>query len=133
VGRPVGEGLGVGRPGGDHLEAAAQGGAERRLLRPSSFSGASLYFHTAGDVPSTIDPTILAKDADAFRRSVDTIDALPPGALRAANRHAEQLGAEVNPDSRAPFNATKGTGAENSPLGSGGVGGPAAIPVASCP
>jgi hypothetical protein len=98
-----------------------------------SFSGASLYFHTAGDVPSTIDPTILAKDADAFRRSVDTIDAIPPGALRAANKHAEELGAAVNPDTRAPFNATKGTNVEGSPLGSGGVGGPAAMPVASCP
>ncbi len=84
-------------------------------------------------MPSTVDPTILAKDADAFRRSVDTIDALPPGALRAANKHAEELGAAVNPDTRAPFNATKGTGAEGSPLGSGGVGGPAAISLASCP
>ena len=98
-----------------------------------SFSGASLYFHTAGDLPSTIDPTILAKDADAFRRSVDTIDAVPPGALRANNKHAEELGAAVDPATRAPFNATMGTGAAGSTLGSGGVGGPAATPVASCP
>jgi hypothetical protein len=113
--------------GGEQTYAYAAG------IPTVSFSGASLYFHTAGDVPSTVDPSILAKDADAFRRSVDTIDALPPGALKAANQHAEELGAAVNPDTRAPFNATKGTGVAGSPLGSGGVGGPAAIPVASCP
>ncbi len=110
--------------GGEQTYAYAAG------IPTVSFSGASLYFHTAGDLPSTIDPTILAKDADAFRRSVDTIDALPPGALRANNKHAEELGAGVNAAERAPFNATLGAGGS---LGSGGVGGPAATPVASCP
>ncbi|MBS1844848.1 MAG: hypothetical protein JST53_10570, partial [Actinobacteria bacterium] len=47
--------------GGEQTNAYAAG------IPTVSFSGASLFFHTAGDVPSTVDPTILAKDADAFR------------------------------------------------------------------
>jgi hypothetical protein len=95
-----------------------------------SFSGASLYFHTAGDLPSTVDPTILADDAEAFRRSVDTITGLAPGQLRAENSVATQHGTEIDPAERAPNNPTLGAGG---PLGSGGVGGPAATPVAQCP
>jgi hypothetical protein len=95
-----------------------------------SFSGSSLYFHTAGDLPSTVDPTILAGDAEAFRRSVDTITALAPGRLRAENSLAAQHGAEIDPAQRAPSNPTLGAGG---PLGSGGVGGPPATPVSQCP
>jgi hypothetical protein len=110
--------------GGEQTYAYAAG------IPTVSFSGSSLYFHTAGDLPSTIDPTILAKDADAFRRSVDTITGLPAGALRAENKHAEELGEAVDPASRAPFNPTLGAGGT---LGIGGIGGPAATPVAHCP
>lgn len=89
-----------------------------------SFSGSSLYFHTAGDLPSAVDPTILAKDADAFRRSVDTITSTGPGQLKAANGEAEAYGGAINPDNRAPINPT---------LLANRSGGPAANPVASCP
>jgi hypothetical protein len=89
-----------------------------------SFSGSSLYFHTAGDLPSVVDPTILAKDADAFRRAVDTISAIPSGQLKAANTTAETYGEAINPDDRAPINPT---------LLSNKSGGPPATPVSSCP
>lgn len=89
-----------------------------------SFSGASLYFHTAGDLPSVVSPTILAKDAEAFRRSVDTITAIPPGQLKAANTEAEMYAEAFNPDDHAPVNPT---------LLANRSGGPAATPVASCP
>jgi hypothetical protein len=109
--------------GGEQTNAYAAG------IPTVSFSGASLFFHTAGDVPSTVDPTILAKDADAFRRSVDTIAAIPAGVLKAQNAYAAQLGSEIDAAKRAPVNPTKGAGGI---LGSGGVGGPAAVPVANC-
>jgi len=89
-----------------------------------SFSGAGLYFHTAGDLPSTVDPTILTKDADAFRRTVDTITEIPAGQLKAANTEAETYGEAINPDNRAPVNPT---------LLSNRSGGPPATPVSSCP
>jgi hypothetical protein len=89
-----------------------------------SFSGASLYFHTAGDVPSVVSPTILAEDADAFRRSVDTITEIPPGQLKAANTEAETYAESFNPDDHAPVNPT---------LLVNRSGGPAATPVSACP
>jgi hypothetical protein len=89
-----------------------------------SFSGASLYFHTGGDLPSVVDPTILAKHADAFRRSIETITAIPPGQLKAANTAAEAYGAAIDPDARAPVNPT---------LLSNRSGGPPATPVSGCP
>jgi hypothetical protein len=89
-----------------------------------SFSGAGLYFHTAGDLPGVVSPTILAEDADAFRRSVDTITAIPPGQLKAANVEAETYAATFNPDDHAPVNPT---------MLANRSGGPAATPVASCP
>jgi hypothetical protein len=95
-----------------------------------SFSGSSLFFHTAGDVASAVDPTILAEDAEAFRRSVDTITALSPGQLRAENTLAAQHGSEINPAERAPNNPTLGAGGS---LGTGGEGGAPATPVAQCP
>jgi hypothetical protein len=113
--------------GGEQTNAYAAG------VPTVSFSGASLFFHTAGDLPDTVDPTILAQDADAFRRSLDTIAAIPPGLLRAENAHAAQLGGEIDAAARAPVNPTKGSGQPGAIFGSGGVGGPAATPVASCP
>jgi hypothetical protein len=110
--------------GGEQTNAYAAG------IPTASFSGASLYFHTAGDLPSTVDPTILAKDADAFRRSVDTITAIPPGVLKADNANAAKLGSEIDAASRAPVTPTLGGGGI---LGSGGVGGPPATAVAACP
>jgi hypothetical protein len=109
--------------GGEQTNAYAAG------IPTVSFSGASLFFHTAGDTPSAVDPTILAKDADAFRRAVDTITAIPAGQLKAANAHAAQLGAEIDAAARAPVNATKGAAGV---LGSGGIGGPTATPVPHC-
>jgi hypothetical protein len=125
------EGAGVPTPetppheasGGEQTNAYAAG------IPTVSFSGASLFFHTAGDTPSVVDPTILAKDADAFRRAVDTITAIPAGQLKAANAHAAQLGAGIDAAARAPVNPTKGAGGV---LGSGGIGGPAATPVPHC-
>jgi hypothetical protein len=111
--------------GGEQTNAYAAG------VPTVSFSGASLFFHTAGDTPSAVDPMILAADADAFRRAVDTITAIPAGRLKAENAHAAQLGSEIDAAARAPVNPTLGAG--GSVLGSGGVGGPAAVPVASCP
>jgi hypothetical protein len=110
--------------GGEQTNAYAAG------IPTASFSGASLYFHTAGDLPSTVDPTILAADAEAFRRTVDTITAIPAGLLKADNAHAAQLGSEINAAERAPSNPTLGS--PKGTLGEGGVGGPAATPVAAC-
>jgi hypothetical protein len=110
--------------GGEQTNAYAAG------IPTASFSGASLYFHTAGDLPSTVDPTILAKDADAFRRSVDTITAVPAGVLKAENTLAAKLGSEIDAAARAPVNPTLGAGGV---LGKGGIGGPAATPVSRCP
>jgi hypothetical protein len=109
--------------GGEQTNAYAAG------IPTVSFSGASLFFHTAGDVPSTVDSTILAKDADAFRRAVDRITAIPAGALKAENANAAKLGSEIDADKRAPVNPTLGAGGT---LGSGGIGGPPATPVPHC-
>ena len=110
--------------GGEQTYAFAAG------IPIASFSGASLFFHTAGDLPAAVAPAILANDAEAFRRTVDTITAIPPGQLRAENTLAAQHGSEIDPAERAPNNPTLGAGG---PLGTGGEGGPAATPVAQCP
>jgi hypothetical protein len=111
--------------GGEQTTAYAAG------IPTASFSGANLYFHTAGDLPSTVDPSILTKDADAFRRTVDTITAIPAGRLKAENAKAAKLGTEIDAAARAPSNPT--LGAPGGTLGAKGVGGPPATPVASCP
>ncbi|HEX4306819.1 MAG TPA: hypothetical protein VHZ54_12330 [Solirubrobacterales bacterium] len=103
--------------GGEQTNAYAAG------IPTASFSGASLFFHTAGDVPSRVDPTILGKDADAFRRSVDRIAAIAPGLLKAENAYAAELGGKIDAAARAPVNPT---------LGAKGVGGPPATPVPQC-
>jgi hypothetical protein len=110
--------------GGEQTNAYAAG------IPTASFSGASLFFHTAGDLPGTVSPGILAADADAFRRVLDTITAIPAGVLKADNAHAEELGSEIDAAARAPVNPTLGAGGT---LGSGGIGGPTATPVAHCP
>ena len=110
--------------GGEQTNAYAAG------IPTVSFSGASLFFHTAGDLPGTVDQAILAKDADAFRRSIDRITSFPAGLLKADNAHAAELGAKINAAARAPYNPTLGAGGS---LGSGGIGGPAATPVSHCP
>jgi hypothetical protein len=112
--------------GGEQTNAYAAG------IPTVSFSGASLFFHTAGDVPSTVDPTILTRDADAFRRAVDRITAIPAGLLRAENANAAKLGSEIDADKRSPVNPTLGAGGPGAILGSGGIGGPPATPVPHC-
>jgi hypothetical protein len=117
--------------GGEQTNAFAAG------IPTASFSGASLYFHTAGDMPSTIDQSILARQADAFRRVVDRITAIPAGKLKAENSVAAQHGAEIAANGeaakRTPANPTLGAVRKTAnALAEGGVGGPAATPVASC-
>lgn len=87
-----------------------------------SFNGGSLWFHTAADLPSVVDPGLLAREADGFRRAVDAITALPPGALRAANGQADAYGAAIDPNVPSPHN----------PVLADGVGGPAPVIVPSC-
>jgi hypothetical protein len=117
--------------GGEQTNAFAAG------IPTASFSGASLYFHTAGDEPSTIDQSILTRQADAFRRVVDRITAIPAGKLKAENSVAAQHGAEIAANGeaakRTPANPTLGAVRKTAnALAEGGVGGPAATPVAAC-
>lgn len=82
-----------------------------------SVNGGSLWFHTAADVPSVVDPGILTRLAAGYLGSVDSILAQPPGAVKAANTTAEAYAA-ASPtlaDSRAPVNPV---------FGAAGVGGP---------
>jgi hypothetical protein len=117
--------------GGEQTNAFAAG------IPTASFSGASLYFHTAGDTPTTIDQSILTRQADAFRRVLDRITAIPAGKLKAENSVAAQHGAEIAANGaaakRTPANPTLGAVRETAnALAEGGVGGPAATPVAAC-
>jgi PA domain len=82
-----------------------------------SVNGGSLWFHTAADVPSVVDPGILTRLAAGYLGSVDAILAQPAGAVKAANTAAEGYAA-ASPtlaDSRAPVNPV---------FGAAGVGGP---------
>ncbi len=72
-----------------------------------SFSGASLFFHTAGDLPDRVDPTLLGREVEGFRRSIDAITAMPAGALRAANGQAAAYGAAIDPDVGLPPSAVQ--------------------------
>ena len=56
-------------------------------------NGGSLWFHTAADVPSVVDPGILTRFAAGYRGSVDAILAQPAGAVRAANSAAASFAA----------------------------------------
>ncbi|HET7444195.1 MAG TPA: hypothetical protein VFJ57_06010 [Solirubrobacterales bacterium] len=111
--------------GGEQTTAFAAG------IPIASFSGSDLWFHTAGDLPATLSPKILADDAEAFRSTVDLITALAPGQLRAENTLAAQHGTEIEAAKRAPTNPTLGS--PGGTLGEHGVGGPAATPVVQCP
>jgi hypothetical protein len=71
-----------------------------------SVNGGSLWFHTAADVPSVVDPGILTRLAAGYLGSVDSILAQPAGAVRTANAVAAGYAA-AQPglaDSRAPVN-----------------------------
>jgi hypothetical protein len=80
-------------------------------------NGGSLWFHTAADVPSVVDPGILTRLAAGYKGSVDAILAQPAGAVKAANAAAEAFaaGSPGLADTRAPSNPV---------LGTEGVGGP---------
>jgi hypothetical protein len=103
--------------GGEQVDAYTHG------VPTIGFSGGSLYFHTAADLPNTIDTTLLTEEAEGFRRTIDGITALAPGALKAANGQAETYGATINPATRDPRNPV---------LGAAGVGGPEPQLVSHC-
>ena len=86
-----------------------------------SISGGSYYFHTPGDQPSGVDPSLLSAMAAGFEGSIDYVDALPAGAIPAANAAAAAAGAQQNPNP--------------TPSGGSGAGNPAyqPTPVSSCP
>ncbi len=108
----------------DHISTAGeQVDAYTHGVPTIGFSGGSLYFHTAADLPNTVDPTLLVEEAEGFRRTIDAITALAPGALKAANGPAETDAATINPNTRDPRNPV---------LGAAGVGGPEPQPVPYC-
>lgn len=86
-----------------------------------SVSGGSYYFHTTGDVPSTVGPNVLAAMASGFQDAIDEIATEPAGAIRSENSLADSLGAHQTPNS--------------TPGGGSVVNVPADLPepVASCP
>jgi hypothetical protein len=91
-----------------------------------SANSGSLWFHTAADVPSVVDPGILTRLAAGYRGAVDSILAQPAGAIRAANTEAASLAA-ASPglaDSRAPANPV---------FGPAGIGGPPPVPAGPGP
>lgn len=55
-------------------------------------SGASHYFHTAGDTAEAVSPVLLETMTRAFADTVDSVAGLPAGAVRAANAAASTLG-----------------------------------------
>jgi PA domain-containing protein/peptidase M28-like protein len=86
-----------------------------------SVSGASTYFHTTGDTPSTVGPSVLAAMAAGFQTSVDQIAVEPAGTLREANAAAAELGEHETPNS-----TPGGAGASD-------VAADLPEPIASCP
>ena len=112
----------AGPAAGKHADARLSGGGEQVYAWQAgvpeiSANGGSLWFHTAADVPSVVDPGILTRLAAGYRGAVDSILAQPAGAVRAANTEAASLAA-ASPglaDSRAPVNPV---------FGAEGVGGP---------
>jgi hypothetical protein len=82
-------------------------------------------------------PNAAARQAEAFRRVVDRITAIPAGKLKAENSAAVQHGAEIAANGeaarRTPANPTLGAVRKTADaLAEGGVGGPAATPVVTC-
>jgi len=59
-----------------------------------AISGASYYFHTAGDTPAGVSPSLLAASATAFEQTIDEIAGMAPGSLRSANVMAHTLAGE---------------------------------------
>src|SRR5579884_1705091 len=85
-----------------------------------SISGGSYYFHTAGDQPSAVNPSLLASMAAGFEGSIDYVDSLPAGTIPQGNGLAAAAGARQDPNP--------------TPSGSSGAGNPAyqPTPVPSC-
>jgi hypothetical protein len=91
-----------------------------------SVNGGSLWFHTAADTPSVVDPGILTRLAAGYLGSTEAILSQPAGAIKAANATAE-ADAAAQPglaDSRAPVNPV---------FGAEGVGGPPPQPAGPGP
>jgi hypothetical protein len=109
AGQPLGDEAPHLGGGGEQVYAYAAGVPE------ISANGGSLWFHTAADVPSVVDPGILTRLAAGYRGSVDAIIAQPAGAVRTANSAAAAYAAGFSADSRAPVNPV---------FGAAGVGGP---------
>lgn len=86
-----------------------------------SVSGGSYYFHTTGDVPSTVSPSVLATMATGFQNSIDKIVSEPAGALRSANSVAAAIGERETPNSTPGGGSVKDVAADMP------------TPVASCP
>jgi Zn-dependent M28 family amino/carboxypeptidase len=63
-----------------------------------AMSGASYYFHTAGDQLSEVGPAVLASVTAAFRGAIDYVVSQPAGAIRSANGAAAQAGAARDPN-----------------------------------
>jgi len=70
-------------------------------------SGASYYFHTAGDEPAGVGAVLLSQQARAFEAAIDYVAGLPAGALRAANAAAARLGARSDPNPTPTGGATE--------------------------
>jgi len=80
------------------LDPGEQGYAYHEGIPIVASSGASYYFHTAGDTVQAVEPSLLAGMAQGFQGSIDWIASLPPGALLAANGAAARLGAAGEPN-----------------------------------
>ncbi|HEX4753620.1 MAG TPA: M28 family metallopeptidase [Solirubrobacterales bacterium] len=80
-------------------------------------NGGGIWFHTAADLPSVVDPGILTREAQGYLGSTNAIINEPAGAIKAANTAAEGYAAAAPglAESRAPVNPV---------LGANGVGGP---------
>jgi hypothetical protein len=80
-------------------------------------NGGGIWFHTAADLPSVVDPGILTREAQGYLGSTNAIINEPAGAIKAANTAAEGYAAAAPSlaESRAPVNPV---------LGANGVGGP---------
>jgi hypothetical protein len=110
----------AGQPLGDEAPHLGGGGEQVYAYQADvpeiAANGGSLWFHTAADVPSVVDPGILTRLAAGYRGSVDAILAQAPGAVQAANTEADAYAAAAPTlaDSRAPVNPV---------LGAAGVGG----------
>jgi hypothetical protein len=81
-----------------------------------SANSASLWFHTAADLPSVVAPEILTGLTQGFLGSVDAILAQPAGAVIGANTEAKNYAVGYVADNHSPGNAEFAAG------GFGGTG-----------